>query len=169
MKHLFSKLALTALVIAVPTVLSAHEYKLGEIEIGHPYSRAMLPMAKVGGGYLKLTNNGPDDRLIGGTSDRAGSVEVHEMKIDRGIMIMREMQGGIAVPANSTVELKPGSYHIMFMDVAQPFKEGEKIKASLNFEKAGSIDVEFVVRPVAGNAPEMNHDHHGDAHGEHGK
>ncbi|MND70939.1 hypothetical protein D3C80_624570 [compost metagenome] len=140
----------------------AHGFKLGQIEIGHPYSRAMLPMAKVGGGYFKIINKGPADRLVRVTSDRAGSVELHEMKMNGAVMQMRELEAGIAIPANTTVELKPGSYHLMFIDVPQPFKEGEMVKATLVFEKAGSVDVEFAVGPVAG-------DKGGDAHAEHGK
>lgn len=129
----------------------AHGFKVGEIEIGHPYSRAMLPVAKVGGGYLKLTNKGTDDRLVSATSDRAGSVEFHEMKMDGGVMQMRELPNGVNLPAGATVELKPGGYHVMFMNVAQPFKEGEMIKTTLVFEKAGPVDVEFSVGPVAGD------------------
>ncbi|MGF9564928.1 copper chaperone PCu(A)C [Neorhizobium sp. JUb45] len=137
----------------------AHEFKVGEIEIGHPYSRAMLPVAKVGGGYLKITNAGPADRLVSASSDRAGSVEFHEMKMNGAIMEMRELQGGIVLPAKSTVELKPGGYHVMFMNVTKPFKEGEMVKATLVFEKAGPVDVEFAVGPIAGDK----------AHSEHGK
>lgn len=129
----------------------AHGFKVGDIEIGHPYSRAMLPVAKVGGGYMKLTNNGADDRLVSATSERAGSVEFHEMKMDGGIMQMRELQNGVTLPAGKTVELKPNGYHVMFMNVTQPFKEGEMIKATLVFEKAGPVEVEFSVGPVAGD------------------
>lgn len=140
----------------------AHEFKVGQIEIGHPYSRAMLPVAKVGGGYLKITNSGAADRLVSASSERAERVEFHEMKMNGTIMEMRELDGGLAVPANSTVELKPGGYHVMFMNVTQPFKEGEMVKAKLVFEKAGPVDVEFAVGPVAGNKGY-------DAHSEHGK
>lgn len=139
----------------------AHEFKLGQLEIGHPYSRAMLPMAKVGGGYLKITNSGPADRLIGITSERSATVEIHEMKMNGAVMEMRELDGGLAIPANSTVELKPGSYHLMFMNVTQPFKQDEMIKATLVFEKAGSVDVEFSVGPVAGDKGHAAHSEHG--------
>ncbi|MDP9837810.1 copper(I)-binding protein [Neorhizobium huautlense] len=132
----------------------AHGFKVGEIEIGHPSSRAMLPVAKVGGGYMKLTNNGADDRLVSATSDRAGSVEFHEMKMDGGIMQMRELPNGVTLPAGKTIELKPGGYHVMFMNVTQPFKEGEMIKTTLVFEKAGPVEVEFSVGPVAGDKNE---------------
>lgn len=168
MKHLTAKLlAIAVAAIAAVSPALAHGFKVGDIEIGHPYARAMLPGAKVGGDYLTLTNEGAaDDRLVSASSDRAGSVQLHEMKIDGGIMVMRELQGGIAVPKGATVELKPGSYHVMFMNVAQPFKEGETIKATLTFEKAGSVNVEFAVGPAAGGAPEMKHGDHAN-HGDH--
>ncbi|MDO1582575.1 copper chaperone PCu(A)C [Rhizobium oryzicola] len=168
--HTLKQLGLAlATIIAVSPAL-AHGFKVGDIEIGHPYTRAMLPGAKVGGGYLKLTNEGAtDDRLVSATSDRAASVQLHEMKIDGGIMIMRELQGGIPVPKRATVELKPGSYHVMFMNVAQPFKEGEIIKATLTFEKAGPVNVEFAVGPAAGDASSMKQDGGMDDHsGHHG-
>lgn len=147
-----------ALTVSLPfAAANAHEFKLGQLEIGHPYSRAMLPVAKVGGGYLKITNNGDADRLVSISSDRATSVELHEMRMTGAVMEMREVNGGLAIPAKSTVELKPGGYHLMFMNVQQPFKQGEMIKAKLVFEKAGSVDVEFAVGPVAG---EQAHDGH---------
>ncbi len=163
MKQTLLKIAVTMAVMAGPTFAAAQEFKAGEIEVDHLYSRAMLPVAKVGGGYLTITNHGGDDRLVSAKSDRAGSVQVHEMKMNDGIMVMRELKDGLDVPANSTVEMKPGGYHMMFMNVTQPFKEGEKVKATLVFEKAGPVDVEFDVGPVAGPKQE------GTMHMEHGK
>jgi periplasmic copper chaperone A len=145
-------------------VAGAHGFKVGELEIGHPYSRAMLPGAKVGGGYLKIVNPGKtDDRLVSVSSDRATSVQIHEMSMDGAIMKMRELPQGIVVPAGGSLELKPGGYHLMFMNVSQPFKEGEMVKAVLTFEKAGPVEVEFAVGPAGGDA------HAGDAHKEHKK
>jgi copper(I)-binding protein len=162
------KIIAVAAAFAMPAIASAHDFKVGDIEIARSYSRAMLPGAKVGGGYLKITNNGSTDRLISAKSDRAASVQLHEMKMDGGIMIMRELKDGITVPANTTVELKPGGYHVMFMNVTQPFKEGEMVKATLIFEKAGAVQVEFQVGSAAGGAPEMKHGDHASAHGGHG-
>jgi copper(I)-binding protein len=156
---------LVAFAAALPGAAFAHEFKVGEIAIDHPWSRAMLPGAKVGGGYLTITNGGDGDRLVSATAERAGTVQIHEMKMDGGIMVMREMKGGIAVPAHGTLELKPGGYHIMFMNVTQSFKEGEEIKATLVFEKAGPVDVEFAVGPAGGGA--MSHDAHAKGHGDH--
>jgi periplasmic copper chaperone A len=161
-----SRLFAILLVAALPGVAIAHGFKVGDIDIGHPYSRAMLPGAKVGGGYLKITNNGAADRLVSVTSDRAAEVQIHEMKMDSGIMTMRELKDGVAIPANGTVELKPGGFHLMFMNVTQPFKEDEMVKATLTFEKAGTVEVEFAVGPPAGGAAAKHDDHagHGSAH-----
>ena len=166
MKQKLISLAAVLLTLVGVTSAFAHGFQIGDLKIGHPYSRAMLPGAKVGGGYLKITNAGADDRLVSASSDRAASVQIHEMKMDGGIMEMRELKDGLAVPANSTVELKPGSFHLMFMNVAQPFKEGEMVKAKLVFEKAGSVDVEFAVGPANGEA---KNDHAGHGAGDHKK
>lgn len=145
---------------AVATYANAHSFEAGDIEIGHPHARAMVPGAKVGGGYLKLTNKGTtDDKLIGITSDRAKSSEVHQMSVSNGIMTMRPVAGGLVIPAGQSVELKPGGYHIMFQDVTQPFKEGEKVKATLTFEKAGKVDVEFAVGSIGGASANPKDDH----------
>ncbi|WP_349017738.1 copper chaperone PCu(A)C [Rhizobium sp. 32-5/1] len=130
MKKLNANIAIITLaVFSFVSTSLAHEFKIGDMEIGHPYARAMLPGAKVGGGYLKLTNEGSaDDRLLSATSERAGSVQLHEMKIENDVMTMRALDGGIAVPKGQTVELKPGGYHVMFVDVKQPFKEGKRSK-----------------------------------------
>lgn len=157
-RHLPTLLALT-LFLYGPAAALAHEFKVGQIEIDHPYARAMLPGAKVGGGYLSITNAGTDDRLVAVATARAASAQLHEMKMDGGIMVMRELKDGVAVPAGATVELKPGGYHVMFMNVAEPFKEGETIEATLTFEKAGTVEVEFAVGPAAGGGQHTNKGH----------
>jgi periplasmic copper chaperone A len=161
--------ACTALFLLLAQGASAHGFKIGALEIGHPYSRAMLPGAKVGGGYFKIVNTGDTaDRLVSVTSDRSPDVQIHEMKMDGAIMEMRPLPDGLAVPAHETVELKPASYHVMFTNVTQPFKEGEMIKATLNFEKAGPVEVEFVVGPAGGDKAGDKAGGH-DAHKDHGK
>lgn len=165
-----TKIITTALALAFPVSALAHHvdgHVKGDIKIESAYSRAMLPVAKVGGGYLTIINSGAADRLVSDSSERAGEVQIHEMKMDGGVMEMRELKDGIAVPAHGSVELKPGSYHLMFMQVDKPFKEGETVQATLVFEKAGPVDVELAVGPVAGGAkPDAAHGAHGN-HGGH--
>jgi periplasmic copper chaperone A len=151
-------LIMPALALALmATGASAHDYKLGSLVINHPWSRATPKGAPVAGGYMKITNSGTTpDRLVGGTTDAAKRFEIHEMSMDGGVMKMRELSDGLEIPPGATVELKPGSYHIMMMNPAKPFEKGERVKASLTFEKAGKVDIEFAVE-AAGATPEHKH------------
>ena len=131
---------------------SAHDFKLGSLVIDHPWSRATPKGAPVAGGYMKITNNGTTpDRLTGGTTDAAKRFEIHQMSMDGGVMKMRELPDGLEIPPGKTVELKPGSYHVMMMNLAKPFVKGDRVKASLIFEKAGKVDIEFTVDATGGS------------------
>lgn len=131
------------------TTASAQEYKIGAIKIEVPWTRATPTGAKVAGGFMKITNTGTDpDRLIGGTATVAGKFEVHEMAMIDSVMKMRELDGGLEIKPGQSVELRPGSYHVMFMDMSQTLKEGDKVKGTLVFAKAGKIDVEYTVRAL---------------------
>ncbi|OLP61690.1 hypothetical protein BJF93_08810 [Xaviernesmea oryzae] len=155
----FAAGGLTGTVMVTPAF--AHHFELGDLLIEHPYARAMLPGAKVGGGYLAVVNKGTAaDRLLGATSPAAQSVQIHEMKMDGGVMQMREIKDGLPVAAGGKLELKPGGYHLMFVNPKTPFKEGEMVKATLSFEKAGTVEVEFLVGPAAGDMSSMKHEDH---------
>jgi copper(I)-binding protein len=151
MRLLFSILATFSFVVGAA---QAHEYKVGSLEIGHPWTRATPKGAQVAGGYLKITNKGTiADRLVDAKSDIAPRIEIHEMAMNSGTMQMRALKDGLEIKPGATVELKPGSYHIMFMDLKQPLEKGQRVKGTLTFEKAGPIDVEFVVEAVGAPAP----------------
>src|ERR1043166_3466514 len=125
---------------------SAEDYKVGPLVIDQPWTRATPKNAPVAGGYLKITNTGSTpDRLLGGSAEVAKRFEIHEMKMDGGVMKMRELKDGLEIPPGATVELKPGAYHIMMMNLSRPLAKGDKVKGSLTFEKAGKVDVEFAV------------------------
>lgn len=131
----------------------AQEAKAGDIVIQKPWARATPKGADVGAGYLTIRNNGAAaDRLTGGSADFA-SVEVHEMKMEGGVMKMQELKDGLAVPAHGSVGLAPGGYHIMFTHLTHPLTQGETVKATLNFEHAGPVEVEFPVLGVAASGP----------------
>lgn len=147
-------LALAALGLALlsSSLAFAEDVKIGNLTIAAPYVRAMVPGAPVGGGYMTITNTGnADDRLVAASSPRAATVQIHEMKMDNDVMIMRELAGGLVIPTGKTVELKPGGYHVMFMKVAEPFLQGQTVRATLKFEKAGSVEVDFPVGSIAAN------------------
>ncbi|QJP17081.1 copper chaperone PCu(A)C [Starkeya sp. ORNL1] len=129
----------------------AHEYKAGDLEIAHPWVRMTPGGAKVGGGYVTIENHGTaPDRLVAVTSDVADHVEIHQMSEKDGVMTMRMIEGGVEVPANGKLALSPGGYHLMMIGLKQPLKQGERIKGTLTFEKAGTVAVEFAVEGMGG-------------------
>lgn len=134
----------------------AHGYKVGGLEIGHPWARATPKAAPVGGGYLTVRNTGStDDRLVAVEAGVSSKVEIHEMSMDGGVMKMRALDQGLPVPAGETVELKPGGYHVMFIGLAAPFEAGKAFKGKLVFEKAGPVEVEFQIQDM--KMPPMDH------------
>lgn len=142
-------LAAVALALSASVAL-AHGYQAGPLKIGHPWSRATPAGAKVGGGYLTIENTGSaPDRLVSVSVPFAGRTEIHEMAMKDGVMTMRPLDKGVEVPAGAKVEFKPGGYHIMFMELKQQLNQGEMLKGTLTFEKAGSVDVEFKVDSIA--------------------
>ena len=92
------------------------------------------------GCYVTLTAS-RDDRLVSVSSPMAAQAEIHEMKLENGIMSMRELTTGLALPAGEAVALKPGGNHIMLLGLKSPLKTGETVSVTLNFEKAGPIGV----------------------------
>lgn len=150
--------AMAALALSTASLL-AHDYKVGTLEIMHPVARATPPGAPVSGGYMMIKNTGAEaDRLIAGSVDFAGKVEIHEMTMDGDVMKMREVEGGLEIPAGGEVELRPGGYHVMFMKLGEQLKPGEKRKATLTFEKAGNVEIEFNVEEIKpGHNMKMDH------------
>lgn len=142
------------LMFASTQALLAHGFKVGDLEIGHPWSRATPAGAKVAAGYLTVKNTGAEaDRLVSIQSDVSEKAEIHEMAVDaKGVMTMRQITEGVEIPAGGEVALKPGAYHIMFMGLKAPVKEGEKFSGTLTFEKAGTVTVEFQADKMGGQS-----------------
>lgn len=165
-----NKLLAAALAFTVLTGMAhAHDFTVGELAIHHPWAKATLPNQPVGGGFMEITNNGSEaDRLVSGSADFAGEVQIHEMSMDNGVMKMRQLADGIEIAPGQTVRLEPGGLHIMFMKLAEPLKEGEMKEATLTFEHAGDVTVEFAVQFPKPEAGEMDHSKmKGDAHADH--
>jgi periplasmic copper chaperone A len=142
----------------------AHSYKLGALEIGHPWSRATPKSADSAAGYLTIKNTGSTpDRLVAASLSDATTGQIHQMTMDNGVMQMREIPNGLEIKPGETVELKPQSYHVMFTGLKGPLVKGQMVKGTLTFEKAGTIDVEFAVQAAGSPGPEeggpMQHDH----------
>lgn len=155
------RIALAATLIAgiLSGAALAGEVTVGDLKIDQPYARATVPGAPVAGGYMTITNTGSrPDRLVGGSAPFAAKVEIHEMKMQGDIMKMRELTKGLEIPAKGSVTLKPGGYHVMFMKLKEQLMEGEKRTATLVFEKAGKVDLQFAVRSLGRS---MKHGGHG--------
>jgi periplasmic copper chaperone A len=136
-------------------------YSVGQLVIEAPWVRATPGGAQVAGGYLKVTNKGSQsDRLVSGTLPMAASVEVHEMSMADNVMKMRRLEQGLEIKPGQTVELKPGGYHVMFMGLREAIKEGQSLKGTLVFEKAGSIEVEYRVAPIGAKSGKPSGGHH---------
>ena len=145
MKH---SLFLLALAIGATPALT------GDIVIVSPWARATPKGAEVGSGYLSIENKGDaPDRLTGGTADFAG-VEIHQMSSDNGVSTMRELKDGLAIPAHGSVVLSPGGVHLMFTHLKHPLTKGGSVKARLDFEHAGAVEVEFSVTGIGAPGPD---------------
>jgi periplasmic copper chaperone A len=148
-----------ATLLAASNAGSAVEFRAGDIVVVSPWARATPERAKVGGGFMTLINKGSqDDRLMGAFSEISESVQIHEMHLVNGVMMMRHLNPGIGIKAGSSVTLKPFSHHLMFMDLKQPLVAGQNIKVTLQFEKAGKVDIDYEVVALGakGPAPSQN-------------
>ena len=141
----------------------AEEVKAGDLVISQAWSRATPNGAKIAGGYLTIENKGTvPDRLVGGSGEIAGKLEVHEMAMNNGVMTMRPLDKGLAIEPGKTVKLAPGGYHLMIMDLKGPLKQGDKVPVTLEFEKAGKVTLSLDVQGVGAQAP-AGGDHSGGA------
>lgn len=131
------------------------------LKLSPAWTRATPPGSKVAGGFLTIENSGAAaDRLIGGKVEGASVFEVHEMAMDGGVMKMRALEKGLEIAPGGKVELKPGGYHVMFIDLTRQIKEGDSLKGELVFEKAGKVPVEFKAMPIGARGPATGHSHH---------
>jgi periplasmic copper chaperone A len=132
----------------------AETYTVGSIEVVNPWARATPKGAPVGGAYMTITNKGAEaDRLIAASTPVASQAEVHQMTMDKGVMSMRPVKGGLEIKPGQTVVLNPESFHLMLMGLKQPMAQGEHVKATLDFAKAGKLDLEFAVESMGAQGP----------------
>jgi periplasmic copper chaperone A len=145
----------TVLTLAAPAL--AHEVTVGDLQIIHPHIPQPAASAKAAGGFMAIVNNGTEvDRLIGVESDIAAKTEVHLSKVDaNGIGTMEQVEA-VEITPGATVNLEHGSFHIMLMGLKDSLTEGERHKATLIFERAGRVEIEFEIDPPMGQG-EMDH------------
>jgi periplasmic copper chaperone A len=136
-------------IFGINAAAAAHEYKVGNLEIVHPWARAQLKGSDVADGFMKIINHGSTpDRLLSITVEFAKTAQIHDMKMDGTTMQMVELKNGLDIPAGATVQLKPNALHVMFMGMKEELAPDELIPGELNFEKAGKIKVEFMIEPA---------------------
>jgi periplasmic copper chaperone A len=130
------------------------DYDVGSIHITQPWSRATPKGAKAGAGYMTITNKGTTPDKVSCVSDDASGVcEIHSMTMDGGVMKMRPVEGGLEIKPGETVTLAPSGFHVMFRELKHPLEQGKTVKATLKFDKAGSVDVEYPILAVGASAP----------------
>lgn len=145
-------------ILAALLLLIAGTPAYAQVIIEKPWARATVPAARVGGAYLTVRNQAAaPDRLIGAASPVAARVEFHVHIADGEIMRMRQVQA-LEIPPNGSLELKPGAAHLMFVDIRQPFKEGDVVPVTLTFEKAEEVTVQARVGGLSAKSA---------AHGDH--
>lgn len=128
---------------AIMGTAHAHEYEVGDLTIIHPWSRATAPSAANGVAYMAITNNGDaEDVLIAAGAEVSGRAELHGHTMTDGVMQMRPVEGGIAIPPGETVYLEPSGLHVMLMGLEDRLVEGERISLTLEFQNAGILEVE---------------------------
>jgi copper(I)-binding protein len=145
-----------ALCAALPSspAVAAGDYDVGAIHISQPWSRATPKGAASGAGYMTLTNKGTaPDRVSCVSADASAQCQIHSMTMEGGVMKMRPVEGGLEIKPGDSVTLKPGGNHMMFLSLKHPLEQGATVKATLKFDHAGTIDVEYPVLAIGAPAP----------------
>jgi len=132
----------------------AADYDVGRLHISAPWARATPKGASSGAGYMTITNNGAEpDRVSCGSSDASSKCEIHDMTMEGGVMKMRPVEGGLEIKPGETVTLKPASLHVMFIGLKHPLEAGKSVAATLKFQHAGSVEVEYPIVAIGAAAP----------------
>jgi periplasmic copper chaperone A len=146
--------AATLVTILAATGARGADYDVGPIHVTEPWARATPKGASAGAAYLTVTNTGSaPDRLSCAASEAAAQCQIHTMSMDNGVMKMRPLADGIEIKPGETVTLKPGSDHVMLMNLKHPLEAGKTVEATLQFEKAGPLKVEFAILAMGAAAP----------------
>jgi hypothetical protein len=149
-KKVLGQKVLPALLLAFLSVggsVYGQNVKVGGLQIEGAYTRATVPGQQVAGGFMKIENKGAADELLSASSPVAGEVQLHEMTMAGDVMKMRQIKG-LAIPAGGAVELKPGGYHLMFLNLKGPLAAGQTVPVKLKFAKAGEVEVQLPVNSM---------------------
>jgi len=158
--HIRSILALL-LTFSSGSIALASDYRVADLHVIDPYARPTVANQPTGAAYVTIENKGKTgDKLLAASSPVAKSVEIHTMAMEGNVMKMREA-GSIELKPDAKVAMQPGQgYHLMLLGLRQPLKAGDQFPLTLNFEKAGKIEV---------NVPVQNSGAAKESHGMHDK
>ena len=152
-------------VLTGAVVVTGRVQPVSPVEVRDGWIRPAVPGQSGTGAFMKLTAPS-GSRLIGISTPVAGVAEVHEMKLDGDTMRMRAVKGGLDLPAHQTVELKPGGFHVMLMDLKQPILKGTIVPLVLRFEDATGVQSSLELKLPVGapastgtGASAEGHDH----------
>ena len=160
MNRISFSLALVAL--AMGLIASAAQ---AQTTVKDPWARATVAQQKASGAFMQL-QSAKGGKLVSASSPVAGVVEIHEMAMDGNVMKMRPVPS-LDLPAGKPVDLKPGGYHVMLMDLKKPLNAGDTIPLTLVVESAGqreTVEVKAAVRPLSSQGPSGDKGHHGHKH-----
>lgn len=159
--HPFRCLLVAAAIAVAPLTASAQSdsVKVGGVRIENPFARPSAGTAGAGAAYMTIRGGAAGDKLIAASAVAvAGKAELHDHIHEGNVMRMRKVEA-IDVPAQGTVELKPGGLHVMLMSLKKPLKTGDGFDLVLTFEKAGAVTVKVPVLTMgAGMNQGMRHD-----------
>ena len=142
--------------LALLLALSAGLAFAQPVTVSEPWARATVRGQKATGVFMRLTSDA-GSRLVSVSTPVAAFGEVHEMRIDGDVMKMRALKDGLEVPAGKSVELKPGGFHIMLMDLNMPLQKDSTIPLTLVFVNAQGVQSRIELNvPVSSMAP-MSH------------
>ena len=160
MNHLTKNLlAATAVALCLTTAAQA------QTTVKEPWARATVAQQKASGAFMQL-QSAKGGKLLSASSPVAGVVEIHEMAMEGNVMKMRAVPS-LDLPAGKTVDLKPGGYHVMLMDLKKPLAAGDTVPLTLVVESAGqreTVEVKVTVRPLSGASAPADKGHHGHKH-----
>ncbi len=133
---------------------------LAQITVKDAWIRGTVAQQKATGLFAQITSSA-GGKLVSASSPAAGVVEIHAMSIDGNVMRMRALPSGLELPAGKAVDLKPGGYHLMLMDLKQQLKEGDSVPVTLVIERADkkreTVEIKAAVKAL--NAAPMQHKH----------
>ena len=133
-----------ALVVMGLSLVFSSLPSVAEVNVSEAWVRLLPPMSKMTAAYMNLKSD-QDDRLISVSSDIAKTIQIHQSKAENGVMSMQQVTN-LALPKGVLVELKPQSYHLMVMGLVKPLHKTESYLFTLEFEKAGKLDIQVPVR-----------------------